>query len=350
MVDAVRSAQPLLGWDLRYHREDDAVVLDGLTRDFELTFDSGAPEQILRFLSLLDGSRSTARAAEQAELPEDAADEIVGSLFEHGVAVDVGVGPAPDLSPADFVAACRRMYPPLKHRLFSHPLWSSLTQGRARRGLFMGWLIENYHFIDGVNDRLALAAASCTDVKIRPFFVKHYIEEWDHSAFFLKSLASFGVPRNVATETRPLPSTLAALNHMRRCARRDPLEYAACSGFLEATGEDRGKAHLFFERLTQHYAADKPQAVKPLADHVRLDEKYQHNTVVEDICAQIDRIPVARASAALGAAALLVETLEMWSTDILRSYDTDEIVLRIGLQGHRPAPAAREPAAAAAAP
>jgi pyrroloquinoline quinone (PQQ) biosynthesis protein C len=336
MGTVAQSAQPLLGWDLRYRREEDAVVIDGLTRDFELRFDSSAPEQLMRFFSLLDGSRSTSRAAEEAELEEDAAAELVDSLFEHGVAVDAGAGPAPDLSPADFVAACRRMYRPLKQRLFSHPLWSSLTQGRARRGLFMGWLIENYHFIDGVNDRLALAAASCTDAKIRPFFVKHYIEEWDHSAFFLKSLASFGVPRKVATETRPLPSTLAALNHMRRCARRDPLQYAACSGFLESTGEDRAKAHLFFERLTAHYAADKPQAVKPLADHVRLDEAYQHNTVVEDICAQIDRIPVARASAALDAAMLLVETLEMWSTDILRSYDADEFVPRIGLQGHRP--------------
>jgi pyrroloquinoline quinone (PQQ) biosynthesis protein C len=336
-----QSAQPLLGWDLRYHREDDAVVLDGLTRDFELRLDSSAPEQLMRFLSLLDGSRSTSRAAEEAELSETAAAALVGSLFEHGVAVDVGAGRPADLSPADFVAACRRMYPPLKHRLFSHPLWTALTQGRARRGLFMGWLIENYHFIDGVNDRLALAAAACTDARIRPFFVKHYIEEWDHSAFFLKSLASFGIPRKVATETRPLPSTVAALNHMRRCARRDPLEYAACSGFLESTGEDREKAHRFFAKLTEHYAADKPQAVKPLADHAHLDEAYQHNTVVEDICAQIDRIPVARASAALGAAVLLVETLEMWSSDILRSYDSDELVPRIGLQGHRPGMVAR---------
>lgn len=340
MGDVVRSTQPLLGWDLRYHREDDAVVLDGLTRDFELRFDSSAPEQLIFFLSLLDGSRSTSRAAEQADLPTAAAAELVGSLFEHGVAIDVGSEPAPDFTPAEFVAACRRMYPPLKQRLFSHPLWTALTQGTARRGLFMGWLIENYHFIDGVNDRLALAAACCADASIRPFLVRHYIEEWDHSAFFLKSLASLGVPRKVATETRPLPGTLAALNHMRRCARRDPLQYAACSGFLESTGEDREKAHLFFERLAAHYAPDKPQAIKPLADHVRLDEAYQHNTVVEDICAQIDRIPVARASAALGAAVLLVETLEMWSDDILRSYDANEFTLRTGLQGHRPHPAA----------
>jgi thiaminase len=245
-----------------------------------------------------------------------------------------------DLPHEKFSAVCRRHFPVWKERLFSHPLWQRLGTGEASRVQFLGWLIESYHFIEGVNDRLALAVAECYDHRVRPLFARHYTEEYDHGHFFVKSLAALGYDEPTVSSARPLPSTLAILNFMRQCARRDLLQYAVCSGFLESTGGDRLRARDFYARLAQHYEPDRPGAFKPLLDHVNLDEAYGHNNMMESIFERLVRIPAERASAALTAGALLVETLELWSTDILRTYDRPHFTPRIGPASYRPTPAA----------
>jgi pyrroloquinoline quinone (PQQ) biosynthesis protein C len=154
----------------------------------------------------------------------------------------------------------------------------------------------------------------------------------------MKALNVMGMSEPEVLATRPLPGTVAVLDHMRRAARTDPLEYAACSGFLESTGEDRVGAATLFARLTRHYASDKPQAMQLLADHMHMDGVYQHNSVVENICARIERLPVDRASAALQAAMLLVETMEVWSSDILRAYTNRALPPRAGFGRLRPSP------------
>jgi pyrroloquinoline quinone (PQQ) biosynthesis protein C len=328
---------PLLVWDIRVAREAGAVIVDAESRDFELRFEASQPERILALLALFDGRRTLAQAAAQAGVPEPEARACAGHLVESGLAVTAAASTDRDLEPEAFVSFCRALYPPLKRRLFSHPLWSGLAAGEASHAVFMGWLIENYHFIDGVNDRLALAVTACPDPRIKPFFVKHYVEEWDHSSYFMQALGDFGMTPDEVRATRPLPGTLAALNHMRRSARRDPLEYAACSGFLESTNEDRSVGVGFLGMLQDHYGKERPRVLAPLIEHLHLDEAYQHNTVLEDICLQIDRISFDRATSALTAAVVMVETMETWSTDILRCYDRPSFQPRKGLQGYRPA-------------
>jgi pyrroloquinoline quinone (PQQ) biosynthesis protein C len=328
--------------------EHGAVVVETDDHDFDLRFETQAPERLHALLALFDGRRSLADAAARAGVSEDVARLCADQLTDSGLAVSVSDASRQYIAPGEFAALCRRLYPGLKRRLFGHRLWTDLTCGQSSPAVFMGWLIENYHFIHGVNDRLALAASACNVSEIRPFFVKHYVEEWDHYTFFVEALRDFGVSAEDALASRPLPGTLAALNYMRRCARRDPLEYAACSGFLESTGEDRGAAVGFFESLQTHYCKEQPDAIGPLIAHLRLDEEYQHNSVLEDICSQLDDVSIRRATNALTAAHGLIETMALWSTDILRSYDRPEFLLRRGLQGHRPALAGSSSAAPAA--
>lgn len=338
---------PILHWTAHVTREDDAVIVEAEDQDFDLRFETRAPERVHALLSLFDGWRSLPDAAARAGVPEDVARACADQLVESGLAVAARDAASQYVAPAEFAALCRRIYPGLKQKLFGHALWKGLTSGEASHAVFMGWLIENYHFIHGVNDRLALAASACNVAELRHYFVKHYVEEWDHYQFFIEALQLLGVSAAEVRATRPLPGTIAALNHMRRCARRDPLEYAACSGFLESTGEDRKGALDFFERLRANYCKEQPKAIDHLIAHLHLDEAYQHNTVLEDICSQLEPVSIRRATSALTAARTQVETMALWSMDILRSYDRPTLVLRRGLQGHRPARAGSDAASAA---
>jgi pyrroloquinoline quinone (PQQ) biosynthesis protein C len=245
------------------------------------------------------------------------------------------------VSSEKFSHICRHYFPRWKERLFSHPLWQDLGSGQATQAQFVGWLLESYHFIEGVNDRLALAVAECHDLRVRAIFAHHYTEEYDHAKFFIESLKALGLDEATIFSARPLPSTLAILNFMRQCARRDPLQYAVCSGFLESTGTDRIRARTFYASLSEHYSADKTQVIDPLVDHVGLDEEYGHNNLLESIVEILGDVPTKRASEALEAGAMLVETLELWSTDIQRNYDQSVFSTRSTKTYYRPPVATR---------
>jgi hypothetical protein len=132
----------------------------------------------------------------------------------------------------EFAEFSRRVFATWKKRLFGHPLWRGLVDGNAPAAQFAGWLMENYHFIEGVNDRLGSATAYCRSRQARRHFARHYREEYDHGEFFIQALLALGFTRDAVYASRPLASTRGIIDHMRRCARQDSLFYAACSGFL----------------------------------------------------------------------------------------------------------------------
>lgn len=239
-------------------------------------------------------------------------------MLENGVVAEAGLA-SNMVMPETFADTCRRVFPQWKERLFSHPLWTSLARGSAPRDVFLGWLIESYHFIEGVTIRLPMCIAACTDASARAVFVRHFAEEYDHRHFFLRALQAAGMGADVA-QRRPLPGTGAVLNCMREAARHDFLAYAACSGFLESTGTDRNNAHAFFTRVAEHYASTSPGIVEPMVAHVRLDESYAHGLFLEKVCRHLGPLPRSRADRALQSAWNLLETLEFWSQDILDHY------------------------------
>jgi len=329
----VAEVAPTLRWDVRVRREGDAAVFE--RDDTEFRFDGVPVDILLDVINRFDGHATINEIAEDSAAPVNLALSIVERLLHYDLARDARELRVGDLDPEVFSGVCRQFFPVWKERLFSHPLWHSLGSGEASRAQFGGWLLESYHFIEGVNVRLSLAVAECSDLNVRPLFARHYSEEYDHSVFFLEALSAFGMSKERVLATKPLPSTLGVLNLMRQCARRDPVQYSVCSGFLESTGADRIRGRTFFEHLKKNYAVDAPGITQPLVNHLSLDEAYEHNSLMEAVCLRIGKLSAHRASKALEAGLLLVETLELWSTDIMRTYNRSDFLSCIGLNRYR---------------
>ncbi|MER9349984.1 iron-containing redox enzyme family protein [Mesorhizobium sp. M0227] len=206
--------------------------------------------------------------------------------------------------------------------LFSHRLWTSLADGTARSGVVDGWLIESYHFIRGANARLSYAVSLCQDQRIKSIFAHHYSEEYDHYKFFAESLSRRKIDPLHIDELGPLPSTLAVLNMARRAARIDPLAYAACSGLLESTGSDSGRAREFYGLVEKNYDLDQSGFVEPMVRHIDLDEEFEHGDVMADVFNPIEYIEEERANTILQTVSLFRETLSMWFDEIERYYYT----------------------------
>lgn len=304
-----------------YARDEEGVtVLENDDARIELEGVSAGDAR--RLLAHLSGARPL---GDFTAIPAEGVRAIGAALVEAGFAREAG-DPHQLIDVDRFTALARELYPQWKARLFGRGLWKSLVDGTASFTQFAGWLLENYHFIEGVNDRLGSATAYAQNRAARRHFARHYREEFDHGGFFLEALLQLGIRREDADGSLPLPTTRAVLNHMRRCARNDSLQYAACSAFLESTGGDRSSARAFFDALTRNYAPHRPQIIAPLVAHLDLDEDYGHNGVLEQVAPMLAPITVARAGAALEAARALVELLELWSADIAAHYiDADAL-------------------------
>jgi len=288
--------------------EDEIFTLSGLES-----------RPLAQALNLLNGVRPLADVSKLLSVPLDDLSTVVTHLSAAGV---ISNEPSADslMEPSEFAHFCRSLYGPWKARLFSHELWRGLVEGSLDRRIFVGWAVESYWFIEGVLDRLPMATACSENRKLRSVFAHHFSEEWDHFHFFTRTLDVLGVSAEQRQVGQPLPSTRAILHWMRAAARRDPLRYAACSGFLESTGADRTAARSFFDHVAMRYDTPDRAAVTPMAEHVSLDEDYGHNTMVENAANCFSSISRERARQALQSAYGLLETLEMWSSDILRHY------------------------------
>jgi pyrroloquinoline quinone (PQQ) biosynthesis protein C len=294
------------------------------------------PRALFEVLTRLDGRRSPAEVAARAGLEVELVRDIVGELFKHNLAIDFGGLPDEPITPPSFVALCRGLFPAWKQQLGAHPLCRLLAGGQAGRAQFMGWLMENHHFIEGIHDRLALAISECHDRGLLPLLAQHYAEEHDHSYFYMASLNHLGVDAPTVLAARPLPGTRAVLNFMRQCARRDPLQYGVCTAFFESSGGTREAAEEYYDALMGAYVGEKREAIASLVEHVALDNACGHDSLLDEIAERSGPLSPARASAALGACALLVETLHLWLSDIERAYDLPEVKLRDRPRPYRP--------------
>lgn len=246
-------------------------------------------------------------------------------------------------APPDFVTG-RQMAAMLSHlyglwneRMFSGPLWQGLADGTAPRSVMIGWLVESYHFIRGANARLPYAAAHCSDERIRSIIVHHHVEEYDHHVFFAESLTRAGVSVETVDALGPLPTTAAVMNMARAAARIDELAYVACSGLLESTGSDAGRARGFYQKVAAHYDGEGTGFVDPMIKHIDLDEAYEHGSVMKDVFEPIAVIATDRADTILRTAFSFMQTLTWWFRDIQQFYSASPFRNGQHIRHHRSA-------------
>lgn len=329
-----RDAVFILRSDCSFDSCEPSPVIE--TDDEVFTFQGVNSRVFTEILKRLDGTHCLGGIASSVGASDREVSEICSSLYQHALVTRIDGERGSADADSHFSHLCDSLFPKWKKRVFSHALWCSMADGSASRTVFAGWLLETYHFIETVNSRLALAIAECRLPKARALFLRHYTEEWDHHHFFMSALMRLGFDSESILCARPLPGTLAVINHMRDIARRDPLYYAACSGFLESTGEDRAAGREFFDRLIKHYCPEKPGIVQPMRDHLDLDEDYEHNGMLSHIYPKLGVVGRERIAGAIDAVAELVEQLELWSTDILRTYADESGFEKGGVRSYRP--------------
>jgi hypothetical protein len=291
-----------------------SLVLEADGYNYEI--DGVDPALAFKFLSACDGRSSTEEICRREAIPPDLAAVVVEACTDSKlICADLSARRA--IAGSLFLKILRQRYVVWNVEMFSQPLWRFLPAGKASRSLVDGWLLESYHFIRGAAARLSYATSLCHDERVMPYVLDHHLEEDDHYQFFEEALRR----RKIAfADTTPLPSTEAIINFARMAARRGPLHYMACSGLLESTGSDAAHAVEFYNSLTASYDNEQSGFIKPLVEHVLLDQAYGHGSICERILGHFDEIDVTLANDVIDTAAGFKDTIVYWFKDLYRAY------------------------------
>lgn len=311
---------PCLKYHCALHEEKNTIKI--VTNDADISIETKEPGKLINILSDMAGEQTVTVLSAKYGLDESDVVSLLEPLRNAGV-INILEHPSPDIiEPQTFTQICRKVFPVWKKEVFTLDFWNDLTTGKLSISSFAGWMLENYHFIEGATKRLSLVtAAANNNKKIRALFSQHFIEEYNHQLFFMKALQRLGFSKTQVLNHIPLPGTQAIINHMRESARRDVIAYASCSAFLESTGGDRKDGILFYNALTQYYDKENRGIIQPLIDHACLDEEYGHNGWLEKVCCCIPVLDKDRANDALASAQMLVETLKLWTHDMSAHYN-----------------------------
>ena len=202
---------------------------------------------------------------------------------------------------------------------FSHKTWGEMMNGRADVNVFIGWLFELFHYTKNANRHMPLAVAHCTDKRIKTLFAVHFKEEWNHYHFFRRALQAFGFSKEEVENSDPLPMTEQMSNLMREAARQDVLSYAICSALLEGTTIDNESYDNFYGVVKEKYNLPE-EAIRPIYEHLELDEKYGHSDLFLEICNGIREVSIERAENAVRYGSLMSENILAWSENISEYY------------------------------
>jgi pyrroloquinoline quinone (PQQ) biosynthesis protein C len=275
-----------------------------------------SPEEIANVVAYCDGHRTAEQVAQAAGVSLEKVDAFLNALQQAGVIKFTG-SLRKSITSSEFLRILKVRYSVWNEEIFSRPLWIYLMSGKAPVSLVDGWLIESYYFISGAAARLGYAVAVSQDDRVTRYLLDHHLEEYDHFSFFREALDLRKV-RIPAYD--PLPSTEAVINSARSAARKGPLHYTVCSGLLESTGSNTGRALNFYESVGRNFDTENSGFVEPLLKHVRLDQEYAHGSICEHVLAEFEILDVDLANSILDTAEKFKDTLSFWFDDIYSFY------------------------------
>jgi pyrroloquinoline quinone (PQQ) biosynthesis protein C len=175
-----------------------------------------------------------------------------------------------------------------------HPLFTGLATQQLRREVFLGMLLETYHYIKSASLHIGTAIAHCNDPAFEHILAEYHSEEWNHAHFALDTLVRMGMPKEQVLTAHPIIGTWSLINNLCDIARQDTLSYLACTTLFEAREQDAEGAAKDMRQLAVAYGYPE-DAADPLIQHMELDVAADHKSLLAEALESRESVTAAEA-------------------------------------------------------
>lgn len=285
---------------------------------FELEQHGADLETFLNFKRYLDGRHTVAEISEITGISVEDSLGIVHSFAEQGLLRDED--PELDTIPTDvFLKQIEKSTGMWSEQIGYHRLWSGLENNDFRSEVFLGLILETYHYIASASRHISTAIAHCTDPAWQHLLSEYLAEEYDHAWLAKESLVRMGLPEDQVRGAHPLIGTWSMINNLCEIARGDTLGYLACTKLFEARGADSMEGCEALRRLATAYGYPE-DCLEPLVTHVEEDVKANHTGLLEEALAGRDAVPAAQAHRAVNNLHDLKHSFDQYNDNIILYY------------------------------
>lgn len=200
-----------------------------------------------------------------------------------------------------------------------HRLWPGLETRRYRKEVFLGVILETYHYIKSASRHISTAIAHCQDEQWRHLLSEYLSEEYDHSWMARDSLIRMGLKKEHVEQAHPLIGTWSLINNLCEIARNDTLGYLACTKLFEARGAETLEGASRLARLAVEYGYPEG-CLDPLVSHVQADVEANHLGLLDEALAGRTEILAADAHRAVNNLHDLKHSFDQYHYDIIAYY------------------------------
>lgn len=295
-----------------------AVLMIVGDQHFEIEQKGADLKSFLNFKRYLDGRHTIAEISSITGVSPQDAMGIVSTFAEQGLLREENA--ELEQIPTDtFLKQLDKSTAMWTEQIGYHRLWSGLESQTLRKEVFLGLIVETYHYISSASRHISTAIAHCTDQEWKHLLSEYLAEEYDHAWKARDSLILMGMPKEQVENAHPLISTWSWTNNLCQIAREDTLGYLACTKLFEARGiETVEGAHALQEVAVAYgYPAN---CLEPLIGHVEEDVSAQHAGLLEEALANRDYIPVAQAHRAVNNLHDLKHSYDQYNDGIILYY------------------------------
>ncbi|ARF59101.1 hypothetical protein B1H19_37380 [Streptomyces gilvosporeus] len=297
---------------------DDSPMLMIVGKEyFEITEDFGTREQFLTIKRYFDGRHSIAQIAERAGVDEDSVRQIAETFDELGLLYRTR--PMASVPAKAFIEQIEASCDMWGRQIGFHNLFAGLESGDLRGEVFMGMILETYHYVKAAPKHIATAIAHCDDERLVPLLSRYFTEEYNHAGMLLQSLKKMGVPKEHIKSAHPVIGTWSLINNLCEIARQDTLSYIACTTLFEARADDFEEGTESLRRAAR--TAGYPEAcAEPLITHMRIDVEAGHVGLLDEAVGILGDIPAANAHKAVNNLHDLKHSYDQFHDGIVQYY------------------------------
>ncbi|WP_409186253.1 iron-containing redox enzyme family protein [Amycolatopsis sp. VS8301801F10] len=280
-----------------FQPEEGPVIMIVGERHFEIEQKGADFDTFLNFKRYLDGRHTIKEISEITGIsPEDAIGIVNGFAEQELIRVeDESLDKIPVPVFLDQIDRSTGMW---SEQIGFHRFWSSLENQRYRREVFLGLILETYHYIKSASRHISTAIAHCTDPAWEHQLSEYLSEEYNHAWMARDSLLRMGLSRDEVENAHPVIGTWSLINNLCEIARGDTLGYLACTKLFEARDSETLDGANDLQRLAVAYGYPE-DCLEPLVSHVAEDVNANHTGLLEEALEGRDYVPAAQAHRAV---------------------------------------------------
>ena len=257
---------------------------------YDVTRD-GDRTTFLRFKSLLDGHYTVEEIAQISNVKLDDVRQIVSQFEQHGL-LQSRQG-EDEVRYDEFKRQIEETSLMWRRQIGLHPLFGGLTEKTYGREIFVGLLIETYHYVRLLPQRISGVANQNEDSPLSRALANYAIEEADHHEALGEALAQLPRIGSRVSCSHPAAGTLSLLNNFTAIGIRNPFSLLTCLALVEARESEVAEASLNFCTLASEF--DLEDVAEPFVRHMEMDVSMGHSDLLEGVHPDTYNLPLALA-------------------------------------------------------